>query len=72
MEVSVLTTTTTTPRRKRCRKPTFDPSRGWIHYKTSYLDAEIHGELVCLAAKQGIPVAQVLNMVLKAGLKAFR
>jgi hypothetical protein len=63
---------TPTVQKKRGRKPIFDPSRRWIHYKTAYLDAEVHKKLVLLAARQGIPVAQALNMALKAGLKAFR
>jgi hypothetical protein len=69
-----MTAYVTTPKvqKKRGRKPLFDPSRRWIKYKTSYLDAEVHGELVLLAARQGIPVAQALNLVLKAGLHAFQ
>jgi len=37
-----------------------------------YLEAEVHGKLVLLAARQGIPVVQALTLVLKIGVKAFQ
>jgi hypothetical protein len=72
MDLSVLPTTTITPRRKRSRKPTFDPSRRWITYQTSHLDPDLHSQLVIWAASRGICVQHALNIVLGTGLRAVR
>jgi hypothetical protein len=72
MDISVLTTTTTTARKKPGRKPSFDPSRRWLTYQTSHLDPDLHSQLVIWAASRGICVQQALNIVLGAGLRAVR
>jgi hypothetical protein len=72
MEPRVLSTTTTTLRRKRGRKPKFDPTQGWLARRIRHFDAVVYSELVCFAATHGLHVEQALNQGLRAGLKAVR